>query len=135
MKIQLSLPVSGREEQARKEAAYMTETLRNAGFKVINPFELCADIDEKSMPLSYYWYMCVAKCQDHIAHYADVVVFDERPTKFTSNGMVIEGHTALGLGFKKYTCLKNHLTIYVSPVCEFTIRQLNQIATLLEVQQ
>jgi|GEM_PF-4499674 len=95
--IQLSLPISGREEEARQDAAAMQEVLEAAGYRVYNPFELCADIPFTTE--LEHWWKCIDRCCDNIVSVnPDAIVF----CSWHSRGMRIEHEAALRAGFSRY---------------------------------
>lgn len=91
-RIQIITAITGREREARAEAALVTKALRAAGHFVVNPFEICAHIDTAPMPTQTasslqafqceempvtpkprlykdaYWHECMKECLESICY-------------------------------------------------------------------
>jgi len=98
--IQLSLAISGREEEAKRDAAAMQAKLEAAGYRVYNPFELVDDIEPKNLEEHVYWWACTVRCCDNIIeHKPDAIVSYFRGYK-DSHGMRIEDDVAQRAGYQ-----------------------------------
>ena len=110
LKIQLSLAISGREAEARKEAAELTEKLRAAGYEVYNPLEMCADIEERSGNKVKGWWNCVIECCSNVIKgNVDVLLVSRtaRGTNRKSIGVEIETLVAAKAKLNSYFGLNN----------------------------
>lgn len=84
MKVFVSLPITGKVEAARKEAARVKQELERIGYEVITPFECAPDPDRH---ISYYMGRCIEallQC-DRIC---------QAPECDSSNGCAVEAYTA-----------------------------------------
>jgi hypothetical protein len=100
MKIQLSLAISGREAKALKEAAEVQADLEEMGYVVVNPFELCLDLDYNDYRTPNFWWECTKRCCDSLANdNVDMLaVLCSSSNRNRSHGMNIEIEVAAKFG-------------------------------------